>query len=615
MSFEFNIEDNVARGLTFRHIFSKIWPFLKKYPRLLWQIAIIVTLYTLVGRSLPIVFGYGVDHAIQEKNWPLVYWVAGLFSILELGRAGFSYLQSTRIQALGHQVLYDIRHRLLEHVQNLPISFFDKTSSGRVVTRVTNDIQSLGELFSQGFTTLFIGIIEIITILMTLFFISPLLTLCIALLLPPLIWSCAFLSQTIRIKFGAAKRRLALINGFTAESIQGMKVLQLFNQQPSSQTHFNQLSHEYKNLQLSTVRLFATLWPIIEAFNVGTVAITLLIGGYFQSELSFTAGGLASYLLLVQSFFRPLRAILERYNQLQNSLASADRVFQMFCLKTETETLETSQNQGEIQLRGSIHFNNVSFTYPDKEKPALQNIHLKICSGESIALVGRTGSGKSTLVALLQRFYEIQDGQILIDGNDMKTYPLHALRSRIGVVQQDPFILKGSILDNITLRDSKITMERAIKAAQEAQCDHLIFANKHGDLRQIEERGANLSLGERQLISFARVLAFDPDIVILDEATANIDSISEKNIQEVTERVLKYRTSLIIAHRLSTIQKCDRIVVIDQGRIIEEGLYQDLLNRKGALFTLHQAQNKSTTLTPNSDRLELGETQTMLPTY
>ena len=314
MKKSFLIEDNVAHELTFRRLFMRLIPFLRAYP---WRIGAALALvlgYTLVGRALPMLFGYSVDHGIKQGNWQVIYWVAAIFAICEILRAGIAFAQSLTIQRLGNLVLYDIRERLLRHVQRLSASFFDKTSSGRVMTRVTNDVHSLGELFSQGFTAIFVGIVEITSIVVALLIVSPWLTLVVALLLPPLIWACDRLSRIIRVKFGAAKRRLAMINAFTAESIMGMKVLQLFDQGQPSRENFNRLSGEYKDLQLQTVRLFATLWPIVEAFNVGTIAITLLVGAGFREQLSLSPGQLAAYVLLVQGFFRPLRGILEKYN-------------------------------------------------------------------------------------------------------------------------------------------------------------------------------------------------------------------------------------------------------------------------------------------------------------
>lgn len=595
----FLIEDNVAHELTFRRLFKRLWPFLKAYPSRIALALTLVLCFTLVGRALPMLFGYAVDHGIKERDWNVIYWVAGIFFVCELLRAGLAFLQSLTIQRVGTFVLYDIRERLLRHVQNLPATFFDKTSSGRVMTRVTNDVHSLGELFSQGFTAIFINVVEIVSIVVALLVVSPALTLVVALMLPPLIYACDRISRLIRIKFGAAKRRLAMINAFTAESINGMKVLQLFDQGKPSREHFDRISGEYKDLQLQTVRLFATLWPVVEAFNVGTIAITLLVGGAFRANLDLSAGQLAAYVLLVQGFFRPLRGILEKYNQLQNSLASADRVFQIFDVPVE-------KTDGKIlneRLAGAIEFKNMTFTYPGQPRPAAKSIDLKIRAGESVALVGRTGSGKTTLISLVQRLYDPQEGQILIDGVPLSEISPGSLRRRVGVVQQDNFMFRGTIGENISLMNPGITPEQIRLAAERAHCQRLLSLHEGGLDAMVEERGANLSAGERQLIAFARVLAFDPDILILDEATANIDSVHERLIQEATHQAMNGRTSLIIAHRLSTVLHCDRIVLLNQAEIVEQGSHQELMAARGRYWKLYTSQElgeaiKAPTLTP-----------------
>ncbi|MGE0764267.1 MAG: ABC transporter ATP-binding protein [Bdellovibrionales bacterium] len=582
----FMIEDNVAHELTFRHLFAKLWPFLKPYPGRIIMVLLLVVSYTLVGRALPLLFGYAVDHGIKSGDWQVIWAVAVIFFVCEVARATLAFAQSWSIQKVGNLVLYDIRQKLLSHVQSLSATFFDKTSSGRVMTRVTNDVHSLGELFSQGFTTIFINLVEIVSIVLALTAVSAPLTAVVVLMLPPLIWACARLSRVIRIRFGAAKRRLAMINAFTAESIGGMKVLQLFNQTHESRAHFDRLSGEYKDLQLQTVRLFATLWPVVEAFNVGTVASTLLVGGFFREQLALSPGQLAAYVLLVQSFFRPLRGILEKYNQLQNSLASADRVFQMF----EVEPEEQNGRPLHERLRGGVHFKGVTFHYVGKPQPAVRDIELKINPGESVALVGRTGSGKTTLISLVQRLYSPSSGEILLDGMNLKDLRARDLRRRIGVVQQDNFMFRGSIADNISLMNPEFTRAQIQKAAENAHCQRLLDAHNGGLDSQVEERGANLSVGERQLIAFARVLAFDPDILILDEATANIDSVHERLIQEATAQVMKGRTSLIVAHRLSTVLHCDRIVLLHQGEILEQGSHIELMNLKGRYYELYTSQ-------------------------
>lgn len=586
MSHHFFTEDNVALELTFTRLFRKLWPYLWKHKRKVITALIYVGAFVIVGRGLPFLFGYAVDEGIRHKHVSVIAYVAVAYFILESVRTVLSFLQSNHIQKLGNQVLFEMRERLINHVQNLPLSYFEKNPSGRTVTRVTNDVFALGELFSQGFAAIFVNLIEMVSIFVSLAFISWKMTGITVLILPPLFVICYMLSRRIRFQFGATKRKLAMINAFSAESLGGIKVLQLFGRTRESRMFFDQMSGEYRTLQMSTVRLFATLWPVIEAFNIFTLAVALFVGAYLHQKHGLSLGQLSAYILLLQGFFKPLKTILERYNQLQNSLASADRVFQLL---DEVEEDHSGRGFGRERLQGRIEFQNVNFRYAEQSPYVLQDIDLKIAPGQSVALVGRTGSGKSTLIALLQKMYAVHEGEIRIDGIPMRELAPHELRPRIGVVQQDGFVFSGSFYSNISLFDPKVTRERAEWAAEQAQCQEIL--SKHGGIDGlIQERGSNLSAGERQLLAFARVLAFDPDILILDEATANIDSVSENAIQKATEAVTRGRTSVIIAHRLSTILHCDLIAVLDKGRIVELGRHEELLQKRGKYFELYRLQ-------------------------
>jgi ATP-binding cassette subfamily B protein len=602
VSHHFFTEDNVAEELTFLHLFKKLWPFLWRHKRQVLISLVYVGVFVLVGRALPFLFGYAIDDGIRKGNHEIIVWIAIAYFLLETVRSILAFFQSRYIQELGNRVLFEIREKLISHVQRLPVNYFEKNPSGRTVTRVTNDVFALGELFSQGFASIFINLLEMISIFVSLAFISLTMTSTTLIILPPLIWICMRLSHRIRFQFGAAKRKLAMINAFSAESLSGIKVLQLFSRTGESRSFFHLLSMEYKELQLTTIKLFATLWPVIEAFNVFTLGIALFIGAYLCLNGHLSLGELSAYILLLQGFFKPIKTILERYNQLQNSLASADRVFHLL-----DEAKENTEGRGfsAPRLEGRIEFSGLSFRYSPEAPYALKNINLTIEPGTAVALVGRTGSGKTSTISLLQKLYSDFEGDIRIDGLSLKELAPQAVRPRIGVVQQDGFVFSGSFLSNISLGDPRITPERALWAVEKAQCQDIL--RRHGGLDgTIQERGVNLSAGERQLIAFARVLAFDPDILILDEATANIDSVSEHQIQLATEAATRGRTSVIIAHRLSTILHCDLIVVLDKGEIIEMGKHSELLEKRGRYFDLYQSAKAS------SPTLNVGESQNLV---
>ncbi|MGE4132595.1 MAG: ABC transporter ATP-binding protein [Bdellovibrionales bacterium] len=589
MAHHFFTEDNVAVELTFNKLFKKLWPFMWRHKKKVYSTLALVALFVAVGRLLPFLFGYAIDEGIKNNRTDIIVWVAAAYFVLETIRAALAFWQSRYIQRFGNQVLYEIREKQIQHVQSLPVQYFEKNPSGRTVTRVTNDIYALGELFSQGFAAIFVNLIEMISIFVSLALISVVMTGVTVLSLPPLLYICFKLSQKIRFQFGATKRKLSMINAFSAESLSGIKVLQLFNRTPEARGFFNKLSREYKVLQLSTVKLFATLWPVLEGFNIFTLAVALFMGAVLHERAGLSLGHLTAYLLLLQGFFKPLKTILERYNQLQNSLASADRVFHLL-----DEVPENTEGQAfpENRLKGRIEFRDVSFRYAENSPYVLKHINLEIEPGMSVALVGRTGSGKTTTISLLQKLYDVVEGDILIDGLSIKSLAPRSLRPRVGVVQQDGFIFSGSIYHNISLFDPAVTRERAVWAAEQAQCQEIL--RSHGGLDGLLlERGANLSAGERQLIAFARVLAFNPDILILDEATANIDSVSERAIQKATEVVTRDRTSLIIAHRLSTILHSDLIVVLDHGEIVEMGTDAELMKLRGYYYRMREPKEGS----------------------
>ncbi|MDC0980208.1 ABC transporter ATP-binding protein [Bdellovibrionales bacterium] len=586
VSREFIEEDVVKKRLNYSAFFARIYPYLLQEKKRALLVILFVFLSMLLGRAIPLLIGHIVD-LLQEKNLHQIYIAGGIFLAVRLAHSLFEYLIDFKVNQFGNRVLFNIREKVMTHLQALPISYFDKTPVGRTVTRITNDVLSLGVVLTHGLTGVILNLFEAISIIITLTVLSPSLTGISLLFAPVAAWATITISLKLRNVFQGSKRKMAAINTYTAESFNGIKIIQLYNLESVRRKRLKALSKEKLNLDISSVKYFAQLWPLMSFSNYFTVSMALFFGAYFYTDLGFTIGKISSYLFLIQSLFPPLRNLLERFNQYQDALAGADRVFQLLDEEPEPGLAIPSSPK---KLHGAIEFRNLFFRYNIDAPYVLKNINIKVNPGESVALVGRTGSGKTTITALIQKFYDFEEGDILVDGKSLKEYSPLDLRSRVGMVMQDNFIFKGTLKSNITLANEEMDEERVVQAARQAHCQQIIESRPKGLNATIEERGGNLSAGEKQLISFARALAHDPDILILDEATANIDSNSEKLIQQSIQKITANRTSLIIAHRLSTILHCDRIVLLDHGEIIEQGSHSELIKQKGSYWNLYQSQ-------------------------
>lgn len=533
-------------------------------------------------------FGYAIDKGVANNDRGAIAMAALGYFILATSAALMDYIQMLIFGILGNSVLYELRSSLIQHVQDLPTSFFDRTPSGRIVTRLTNDTVALSEVFTQGLINVFSALVQMIGIIIALFLISPSLTVYTLIAAPVLGYVLWKLSQNVFVSQRASKAKLAAINAFVAENMGGMRVLQLYGRVSRNQQKFNALSNEYRGDMMNQVKAYAMLWPVVSVFSGVSIAITLLVGGHMVIGGALTTGMLVAFFMNVRAFIDPLNMILDKFQVLQNSVSGAERVFTLQDEPVEQDDRESRSVEG--RLRGEVEFRDMTFKYRPELPLALDGISLKIAPGQSVGLVGRTGSGKSTSIALMQRLYDVTGGDLLIDGRPIASYPRKFLRSRIGVVQQDTFMFRGTVSENVSLADPSIPRERVLRAAAGARLSEFLRSHAGGLDARVEERGANLSFGERQLIAFARILAFDPDILILDEATANIDSHTEQLIQEATRKVRQGRTSLIIAHRISTIMDCDKIVVLDKGRIAEEGSHAELYARGGLYRKLCDAQ-------------------------
>jgi ATP-binding cassette subfamily B protein len=576
-------EDIIKTKVTYLEMFKRLWPYTRRHPGLFASVLLIILVLTGISRLIPYVIGYAIDHGVVGKDIALFKMMALVYLGLEFSRTVLSFSQSYMFQLLGNRVLYYLRQDLIRHTQSLPLQYFNKTPTGRTVTRIANDVTALGDLFTDGVINIFINAVNVVAIVIAMLLISPLLTLVTLFFSPFFVMGAVFLSNKIRSILREQKKKLSDINAFLAENLNGIKIVQLYNRVPKNLAKFEALSNEYRKSNIESVNAYAKMFPLMNCFTAVTITSAMYFGGWVSLEGGLTIGVVVTFLMNAQDFVPPLRDILEKYQQFQNSLTSAERIF---TLLDEPAEAEAAHAVALPLLRGEIEIKNLNFRYEMGLPLVLKNIRLNIRAGESIALVGRTGSGKSTFISLLQRFYEAPPQTIFVDGTPLEQITRHSIRSHIGVVQQDNFIFRGTIAENVGLGDPDISLATIESAL--AQTGYLELLRRTGrDLHSsVEERGANLSVGERQLIAFARILAFNPDIFILDEATANIDSESELILQRATHEVMKSRTSIIIAHRLSTVRECHRIVVLREGEIMEIGSHSELMHRQGLYYQL-----------------------------
>lgn len=549
----------------------------KPYKIALILLVVYILFFIISGRLIPLIFGWAVDYGIKEGNKDFIYLCGFGLIASNAVRAILSFVISYQFRFIGQDILYKIRRDLLDHVQKIKITYFDKNASGRIVTRIANDTKSLGDLFADGLSGAFINLIEIASILLSLFFISWPMALAVVVILPPVIWGALILSELVRKQFILIKSKLSHINAFSAENLNGIEVLQLYGGEQGTVKNFNLSVDEYRDLQLKAVTYFALLWPLVEFFQVFSVLVSLVVGFYLLNSDLITIGQIGAFILMLQGFFRPLRFILEKYNQIQNGVTSSQRIIRLFDEKTES-FMESSLYR-ELQVsedRPIIQVKNLNFAYKENQL-VLKDISFKIPAHSKTAIVGRTGSGKTTLVSLLQGFYE--SDSIKVYGTSIKDIPIAKLREKLLVVRQDEFIFKGTVESNIAIgsKDQKVSREKLATTLKSVGLNLQLES-------EIDEMGANLSAGEKQLIALARVMVYDPEIIILDEATSHIDSLSEKKVLKAFDKVLEGRTSIVIAHRLTTVLKADQILVLQDGRLVEMGSPKDLIADQDSKF-------------------------------
>lgn len=591
-------EEQVVGKIFDWQIYRRLAPFARPYVKNFVLSVIMLVALAATTMAVPFVMKTATDDYLVATGTPMQDRVDGLAScallLAGIGAATFvlRYGQLWLANITGQRIIFDLRQRVFRHIQSRNLRFFDKNPVGRLVTRVTSDIEAQAELFSSGIDVLFYDIVMIVLILGVLFWINVTLALWTLAIMPIIaIWSFVFKKEAQQL-FRNVRAKVTRLNSYINECVTGIRVIQIFRTEKRTNERFREWNDELRDAHLGTVRNFSLFYPGVEVFSsVGTATI-LIVGHGLHTGGTLSVGDMLAFWYLMHRFFEPLRQISEKYNVLQSAIASSERIFKLLDDDSEIRNAPDARPLALKPGEGSIRFENVSFSY-DGETPVLKDVSFDVRRGEKLAIVGATGSGKTSIINVLGRFYDIQGGRVLVGGDDVTTLDKRTLRRSIGIVLQDVFLFADTLRENLRLGDESYTDEDLARACSIVYANRLVDRLADGFDHEVQERGATFSLGEKQLLAFARTLVHDPPILVLDEATANIDSETEHYIQMALDRLMENRTSIVIAHRLSTIKKADRILVLHKGEIREEGTHAELLKKNGLYRRLYELQYKN----------------------
>ncbi|MCD6542899.1 MAG: ABC transporter ATP-binding protein [Flavobacteriaceae bacterium] len=574
-------------------LFVRLLSYAKKYRKHFFIAALSVVLLAVFAAVRPVLLQQIIDDYITNKNANQLLVFVILMLVVLLFEVIFQFLFIYFANWLGQNIVKDMRVQLFQHLSYFKMQYFNNSSVGKLVTRVVSDIETIASIFGQGLFMIISDLLKMMVIAAVMLWMNWQLALIVFAILPILIFATKIFQKAMKSAFQEVRTEVANLNSFVQERITGMKIIQLFTREKIEYNKFRSINEKHKNAWVRTVWYNSIFFPIAEILPSIAIGLVVWYGGLNAiADSSVTVGEIISFIMMNNMLFRPLRQIADKFNTLQMGMVAAERVFKI------VDAVETEIDKGTIPVRafkGNVTFKDVYFSYIEDEE-VIKGISFEVKSGDTVAIVGATGAGKSTIINLLNRFYDIRKGEITIDGINISDYKLHDLRKQIAVVLQDVFLFSDSIFNNITLKDKSITLEEVKRSAKEIGIHEFIMTLPGGYNYNVKERGVMLSVGQRQLIAFLRASVSKPSILILDEATSSIDSYAEQLIQEATEKITKNRTSIIIAHRLATIQKADKIIVMDNGKIVEQGSHRELLDKKGyysKLYNIQFAQKKA----------------------
>jgi ATP-binding cassette subfamily B protein len=568
-------------------LIRRLWSFIHPYHRLFWGSMLCLPLVSAFSLVQPYLLKLAIDEYMARGNARGVAMIGALYAAALAGEFVFLYVQYTLTMSVAQLSLADLRVKLFAHVQSLPARFFDRNPVGRLVTRLTTDVDVLNEMFAAGGLTILMDVVTLLGIIVIMLVIDFRLALVTLSLVPLIVLAINFFRLKARQSYRRIRERIARLNSYLQEALAGMTVIQLFTRERRSWEKFERLNDAHRRANHASNVYEAALFSMVESVSSISFALIVWYGGRQILAGALAFGTLVAFIEYIQKFFIPIRDFSTKYTVMQSAMTAAERVFQL--LDTPVDIASPANALVPRDRRGRIEFEHVWFAYEGDEF-VLRDVSFAVEPGEKVAIVGPTGSGKTTLIKLLNRFYDVRQGRVLVDGIDVREWDLAALRRGIGVVLQDVFLFSGSVHENLTLGRSDVTRNAAVEAAQTVNAERFVERLRGGYDAVLRERGSNLSAGERQLLAFARALAYAPTILVLDEATSSVDTGTELLIQEAVEKLLRDRTAVVIAHRLSTIENVDRILVLSGGEIRESGTHAELLRARGLYYRLYRLQ-------------------------